>query len=195
MNIKKIAKLIAIIGGGVVVVGGIILGVTGYWPIARVGYKAITYATFRDNFMMADHFYRSNVKITGEDGTVVDAKEIQRDLQRATMEGLIEQIVIDEELKGKYTPDDLDRLIDNKISGVDLGTEDMKKAVELLYGLTPEQFRELVLLPKAKQELLEGNLTLQNGTFNDWLIAKKKEAGVSIFVPSLYWDGSEVKLK
>lgn len=195
MNIKKILKLAPIVGGGVVVIGGILMGVTGYWPIAQVGYVPITYGVFRDNFMMADHFYRSTVKMTGEDGAVVDAREIQLDLQRATMEGLIEQILIDGELKRKYTPDDLARLIDNKVSGVDLGTEEMQKAVELLYGLTPEQFKELVLLPKARQELLEGNLTLQNGTFNDWLLAKKKEVGVSIFVPSLYWDGTEVKLK
>lgn len=195
MNIKKTVKLTAIIGGGLIIIGGIVIGVTGYWPIAMVGYTPITYNTFKGNFLMADHYYRSNVKIAGEDERVVDAKEIQRDMQRATMEGLIEQILIDGELKKRYSTNDLDRLIANKTDGFDLGTEDMKKATELLYGLTPEQFKELLLLPKAKQELLEGNLTLQNGTFSSWMGEKKKEAHISVFVPSMYWNGSEVKLK
>lgn len=180
---------------GVIIVAGIVMGITGIWPIARVGYTPITYNAFRDNFMMADHYYRSNVKIMGESESVVDAKEIQRELQRATMEGMVEQILIAQELEKKYSKDDLRQLIENKVSGIDLGTDDMKKAIELQYGLTPEEFKELRLIPKAQQELLEGNLTLQNGTFNDWLIAKKKEANVSIFVPALYWDGAAVQVK
>lgn len=195
MKIKRIIKIAAMIGVGLIIIAGIAIGITGIWPIARVGYTPITYNTFRDNFMMADHYYRSNVKIMGESETVVDAKEIQQDIQRATMEGVIEQILIEKELEKKYSKEDLRQLLENKMSGIDLGSADMQKAIQLQYGLTPEQFKELRLLPKAQQELLEGNLTLQNGTFNDWLIAKKKEASISIFVPVLYWDGEAVRIK
>ena len=193
MHMKKILTMATVIGVGLVFLAAIVIGVTGYWPIAKVDSSFITYDAFKQNFMMADHFYRSNVKITGEDERVVDAKEVQKDLQRATLEGLIEQIVIDSELKRRYTDADLSRLIENKISGIDLAADNMKKATDLLYGLTPEQFKELVLIPKAKQELLEGNITLQGGTFDDWLAGKKKEIHVSIFVPSLSWDGTAVK--
>ncbi|AKM78678.1 TPA: hypothetical protein DDZ49_02450 [Candidatus Wolfebacteria bacterium] len=195
MTIKKGIKLTGIIGGGTLLIVGIIMGIAGVWPIAAVGYTPITYDVFKKNFLMADHFYRSTVKITGEDDVIVDAKEIQRDLQRATMEGLIEQILIDRELKRKYDNNDLKRLIENKIKGIDLGTEDIAKATNLLYGISPEEFRELVLLPKAKQELLEGNITLQNGTFSDWLMVKKSESNVLVFVPTLYWDGGQMKVK
>lgn len=195
ITIKKIIKLAVLIGGGVIVIGGIVMGITGLWPIARVGYTPITYNTFKNNFMMADHYYRSNVKIAGEDEAVIDAKEVQQELQRATMEGLVEQILIVNELEKKYSKEDLRQLIDNKMGKFDLSAEDMKKAIELQYGLTPEQFRELRLLPKAEQELLEGNITLQNGTFDGWLTTKKAEANVSIFVPALYWDGTGVRVK
>lgn len=195
MNIKKKAKLAALIIGGVVIVGGIAAGVTGYWPIAVVDRTPITYAMFEKNFTWANHFYKSNLKIAGEDERVFMTKEIQRDLQRVTMEGLIERIIIDHELAKRYKPGDLQQLIDNKIGGTDLGSADMAKATQLLYGLTPGQLKELVLIPDAKQEILEGNMTLQNESFADWMTARKNEAGVSIFIPVLYWDKNEVKVK
>lgn len=195
MNIKKIVKLVAIIGGGIIAIGGLTIGVTGYWPIAMVGYAPITYNAFKENFMMADHFYRSNIKMTGEDERVMEARDIQRDIQRATMEGLVEQILIERELEQRYKKDDLQRLIENKLTGIALDSKDMQKGTELLYGLTPEQFKELVLIPKAKQELLEGNLSLQNGSFNNWLTERKKSARVSVFVPSLYWNGEEIQTR
>jgi hypothetical protein len=195
MNTKKSLKLTAIIAGGFIIAIGILLGVTGYWPIAFVDGTPITYGTFKENFMMADHYYRSNLKLAGEDDRVVMAKDVQRDLQRVTMEGLVEGILIDHELAKRYASGDLGQLIDNKVGGIDLSSTDIGKATELLYGLTPGGFKGLVLLPKAKQEILEGNLTLQNGTFDGWLAAKRSEAHVSIFVPALFWDKGEVKLK
>ena len=188
MKPKKIVKLTALIGGGIILIGGIVIGVTGLWPVARVGASPITYAAFRDNFMMVDYFYRSNVRITGGSDQAVNTNEVQRDLQRVTMEGLIDRILIDRELKKRYTDDDLERLIANKIEGVDLTSETMVEAMRLMYGLEAEGFKELVLIPKAKQEILEGNLSLQNGTFSDWLAAQKTEASILVFVPSLQWS-------
>lgn len=195
MNIKKILKLTAIIGGGLAIIGGLTVGVTGYWPIAMVGYAPITYEEFRENFMMADHFYRSNIKIAGEDERMAEARDIQRDIQRATLEGLIERILIERELRERYSKEDLRQLIENKLSGVDLDSKDMQKGTELLYGLTPQQFKELVLVPKAQQEILEGNLSLRDGSFNGWLAEKKKAARISVFVPSFYWNGEGVQAR
>jgi hypothetical protein len=195
MNIKKIAKSTAIIGGGLIVIGGIGVGITGYWPIALVERTPVTYNTFRENFVMADHFYRSNLKINGEDDRIVMAKDVQRDLQRVTMEGLVEGILIDHELSKRYAASDLQQLVNNKLNGVDLSSADMGRATELLYGLTPDQFRELVLIPKAKQEILEGNLMLQDGNLNDWIGTRKNEASVSVFIPTLYWNKNSVEIK
>lgn len=195
MDIKKTAKLGALVVSGLGIIGGIIIGVTGYWPIAMVDRTPVTYNRFRENFMMADHFYRSNLKLAGENDQTIMSADARRDLQRVTMEGMVEQILIDHELAKKYSASDLTQLIDNKVEGIDLTSGDMAKGTQLLYGLTPDQFKELVLIPKAKQEILEGNLTLQNGTFNDWLTARKGEAHVSIFIPALYWQSGEVKVK
>lgn len=192
---KKMAKSIAVMGGGIVIIVAIAIGVTGRWPVGMVDGTPVTYLAFKDNFLTAERFYRSSLKMAGQDERVMMAKEVQRDLQRATMEGLVEGILIDRELEKKYAADDLQRLIDNKVNGVDVSSEEMKKATELLYGLTTDRFRELVLVPKAKQEILEGNLILQDGTFNDWLTDRKKEASISIFIPALYWDAGEVKIK
>lgn len=194
-NIRKIIKLTAIIGGGAVIIGGIALGMSGYWPIALAGPTPISYNAFRDNFYMVEHFYRSNIKIAGEDDRVVDAKDVQRDLQRATMEGMLERLAIDRELERRYASSDLDRLVQNKVGGITLDSEDMKKGTELLYGLTPERFKELVLIPKARQEILEGNFTLQNISFSDWMMEQKKAMRVSVFIPGMRWENGEVKIK
>lgn len=194
-KLKKIAKLTAIIGGGVLLMGGIVVGVAGLWPVARVGAMPITYAAFRNNFLMVDNFYRSNIRISGKSDQTVNAEEVQRDLQRVTMEGLIEQTLIDRELAQRYAADDLERLIANKIEGVDMASETMAEAMELMYGLDAEGFKRLVLIPEAKREILAGNLSLQNGRFTDWLTTQKAEAHVVIFVPSLYWSEGGVQVR
>lgn len=195
MNIKKIVKLTVIIGGGVIIVGGIGIGISGNWPIALVERTPVTYNSFKENFVMADHFYRSNLKIAGKDDRIVMAKDVQRDLQRVTMEGLIENRIIDHELARRYAASDLQQLIDSKMSNVDLSSADMEKGIELLYGLTSDQFKDLVLIPKAKQEILEGNLMLQDGKLTDWLAKRKGEASISVFIPTLYWDKDAVEVK
>ena len=195
MKLKKIAKLTGIIGGGIILVGGIVIGVSGMWPVARVGASPITYASFSDNFTMADHFYRSNIRISGTSDRAVNAKDVQRELQRVTMESLIDQILIDRELKKRYTANDLERLIANKMEGVELTSDTMTEAVELMYGLDAEGFTDLLLIPRAKQEILAGNLSLQSGAFNDWLSAQRAAAHIFIFIPSLQWTGSEVSVR
>lgn len=195
MNINKLLKLTAIIGGGLLLVAGIVIGITGYWPIARVGSSLITYNVFKVNFTILDHYYRSTIKITGQSDIVVEAKEVQQDLQRAAMEGLIEGMLIDEELSKRYSASDLTQLIENKIGGISLESPDMEKAMELMYGLTPVQFRDLVLVPKAKREILEGNISLQNDTFTNWINKEKASVRVTLFVPSLYWTSDGVQVK
>lgn len=195
MKCKKIIRLTALIFGAIVLLGGVVAGVVGLWPVASVGVTPITYASFRDNVIMADHFYRSNIKIAGESDALINADDTQRDLQRVTMQGLIEYALVDRELGRRYAKADLQKLIDNKIAGVDLESASMKQATNLMYGLTPKQFRELVLVPKARQEILEGGLLLQSGTYGDWLAAQKKAVRVSLFMPGLYWDGSEVRVR
>ena len=73
---------------------------------------------------------------------------------------------------------------------------DFKNAVATLYGLTTEDFFEIVLRPQARREILEGQIVkgLQ-GNFTSWLAKARAEASVVVVAHFFRWDGQQVQLK
>ncbi len=192
---KKIMITFGAIAGAIAVVG-IVFGILGYWPIAFVGYSPITYNAFKEQTLIADRFYAVSLQVSGQNMDLMKSGAVIKDLQRTALDALVEQLLIERELDRRFKSDDLDRLVANKTGGIDLNSDEIKKGTSLLYGLTVDEFKREILVPKAKQELLEGNMLLNDGgTFNDWLTRQKRSASVAVFVPGLRWDGSEVVVK
>lgn len=89
---------------------------------------------------------------------------------------------------------DLERLVDNKIRSIKQD-ENMQKAAAILYGFSYDIFKEKILEPMAKKEILEGRLYLKNENIDDYLKKIKAKSRVIILLPGFNWNGKEVIIK
>mgnify|MGYP001564361957 CR=1 FL=1 len=183
----------------VLILLAVYLIVVGYWPTAFVNYQPIYYKEFQTDYLISHHYYQNSLKASGKDPVVLEADEVKNELKRAVLESLIGERLIDEELNKIIKSQDLSRMIEDKIDKNDLNSENFKKGSEMIYGLSPEEFKKSVLVPKAKEEILEGRLISENNPLSNgldgWLKEKKSRAKIIILLPGFGWNKGEVEIK
>ncbi len=183
----------------VLILLAVYLIVVGYWPTAFVNYQPIYYKEFQTDYLISHRYYQNSLKASGKDPVVLEADEVKNELKRAVLESLIGERLIDEELNKIIKSQDLSRMIEDKIAKNDLNSENFKKGSEMIYGLSPEEFKKSVLVPKAKEEILEGRLISENNPLSNrldgWLKEKKSRAKIIILLPGFGWNKGEVEIK
>lgn len=157
----------------------------GYYPVAIVNSDFISAKTLNEEFAAALRYYSAALK--GKDGVNIESREFRREIRRATLGDLIDKSLIYNEVKNRLGSD-LDNLVNNKIDQQLTNRKNVEDAAKLLYGLNLADFRELVLIPQARKEILEGRLFLEKRDFDSWLSATEKSAKVFIITPEFYWD-------
>lgn len=197
LRIMKYKKIIYW-GLFVIISIAIIFIAIGWWPVATVNGSVITFAQFSKNYDIAVHFYQSELKLGQKDISLLNTEKAKTEMRQAVLESAIENELIDKELKKQLSDGDLVFMISEKINKVDLSSENFKKGVEMLYGLSPDDFRELILMPKAKEEILQGRLFLKDSSqiseMDGWLKEEKIKAKVFIFIPGLFWSKDGVNI-
>ncbi|PIR44301.1 hypothetical protein COV23_00420 [Candidatus Wolfebacteria bacterium CG10_big_fil_rev_8_21_14_0_10_31_9] len=200
MVLKKLLSkknLLLLVFVVIIVMGAIIL--MGWWPVATVNGSVITFAQFSKKYDIAVHFYQSELKLGQKDASLLNTEKAKAEMRQVVLESIIESKLIDGELKKQLSDSDLVFMINEKINKVDLSSENFKKGAEILYGLSSDDFRELILAPKAKEEILQGRLFLEDNSqtsgMDNWLKEEKIKTKVSIFIPGLYWSKDGVSLK
>ncbi|MEK7546649.1 MAG: hypothetical protein AAB536_00490 [Patescibacteria group bacterium] len=162
---------------------------SGYYPIAVVNGKFISERAFADDYAVASLYYRNFLK-TYQSSSSTPETLTPEQIQKSVLTGLIENILIDSGAR-KETGGDIDGLVKEKIDRAASGP-DMEQAVKALYGLNIEDFKEEILAPQAKRDILTGSLFLKGEKIDDWLAAAKKSSRVLIFSGKFYWDGESV---
>ena len=191
MSIKK--KILIFIG--ILIICGIIAALMGYWPVAFVNFRPITYSSFEKTYSAANNLYLNNLKAYKEDSSLADSADVQNELKRSTLETLIENEVVDQELSKRYKSSDLSRLIQEKLDKTNVDSPQIQKGSEILYGLSADDFKDIILTAKAKQEIMQGNLFGENQNYDSWLRQEKMNSKVIIFIPGFRWNNGEVELK
>jgi len=192
---KRNFAILAVI---VFIAAGIYFFVSRNYPIAFVGNSPILNGDFQKSYLIGYNFYSNGLKIDNQDSTILKSDDIKNELRRATLDVLIGQKIISAELEKRMKTEDLSQMISEKINNINFDSDNFKKGSEFIYGASAENVKNLVLIPKAKEEILEGRLILENSQINnldDWLKQKKSEASVKILMPGFYWDKGEVFLK
>ena len=136
-------------------------------------------------------YYEKALKTYAKDSQTLEANEIKKEIKRAVLDNLIENILIDRELKKELKQGDLDNLVKKKISDIS-ESQTADKAVETLYGFSFSEFKERVLEPQAKKEILSDRLFLASVDFNERMKSVRSQANIMIFLPGLKWSGEEV---
>lgn len=166
-----------------------------YYPIALVGDSLISGSEFKKSYSISYNYYLNGLKTANQDTVVLESDEIRKELKRATLDMLVEREIIDRELSKMIEADSLSLMIGDKISKIDFNSDNFKKGTDLLYGASVEDIKNLVLIPRAKEEILEGRLILENEDVAGWFRQKRLEAKVSILTPGFYWSDGEVAAK
>lgn len=167
----------------------------GFWAVAFVNKSAISRADFDNYYKAASSFYKNDLKAADKDPKLLDLEEAKKELQKATLRALIENKLIDQELTKILDDGALNFMIDEKIAKTDFNSDNFKKGVEVVYGLSLQQAKEIILIPKAKEEILAGRLFADGKNLEEWLIEKKKSSVIIITTPGFYWEDGEVKTK
>jgi hypothetical protein len=186
---KKIITIIISIILAVLVIGGLVIFFNIY-PMAMVGWQPITAGTFKKDLTVATFFYKTTLGETAD----INSPEIEKKIKQEVLDKLIEDILIDREINKQLKNSELEEIISNKTKEL-LKVGGIEGEINLLYGLPLDKFKEQVLRPLLKREILANRMFLNNKNLNNWLSETKKQTKVMIFLPDLVWKDGKVQIK
>ncbi len=167
---------------------------TKLYPAATVNGRCITDKKYEDSFAVAYNYSKKILEAQRGDLEIINTAEFQKRTKQTVLDTLIEQDLINAYLKTTMKRSELKEIIDGKINDA-LAGNDIKKGVEDLYGISMEDFRESILVPQAKREIIEGKFFIENKNFEDWLKEQKTKARVSIFVSGVRWNNGKAEMQ
>ncbi len=178
------------------VVAGLFIAtiMTGYYPVVLVDNSPIFFGTWQKTEEAQKKFTNVQASSSGLDPVDFAARE-NKDILRAfkitALNLLIENKIIEQE-GGKVIPDFND-LSKKRLESVMAGEGDLSGAVKTVYSLSISEFKNLILLPQARRDVLRIFLANDGKNFDDWLKARKKEKTVKTkFIP-FRWNGTELE--
>ena len=160
----------------------------GYYPVAIVGSSVISEHSYRESLLSAEHYYAQLEKkyVSGE--TPERIPENIAELRRLMLDQMIENVLIETELQEELGSSVSD-LVEKKFEPLDVSSREFREGVTALYGMSVERFRDLILEPRARAEILEEHVIAEDSQFSDWSSESRKDARVFVFARDLMWDG------
>ncbi|MFA4827490.1 MAG: hypothetical protein WC596_04575, partial [Candidatus Shapirobacteria bacterium] len=168
-----------LISTSLIIVVTIIAWITGYYPIAFVNWQPVFAKSLDTNYAVALSFYKSQLK----NNQVFNSSSTQSEIKRAVLISLIEDKIIDREVIKKIGENDFKKKITEKLNEIDLSSDKTKEGAKLIYGLSIEQLKEIVLTEQVKREIAEGLFSSPDKNFNNWLGEKFKSSKIIVLIP------------
>ncbi len=180
--------LTAVVGGALVIYGMVS---NGFFPAAYADGEFISIRAQEAQLAAATSYYDVIIKQAPPQGnTPKSVKEILPEIRRGVTEKLIENSIIRRQFLKKIN--DSQKLVDAKVNDPALDKEEAKKNIKALYGMEVPAFKQMVLVPQARKELLAAKVAEEKLNFDEWLKEQKKKAKVIVFLKGLKWNGTEV---
>ncbi len=186
----KYKLLIIILTLFIVIIGWFVF--TANYPVVFVNLQPISAVNFNKNYIASLAYYKNALETyNNKYAKALEADEIKNEIKRALLESMIEDILIEKELKKEIKESDLKNLIAKRTEEV-IKNQNIGAAAEKLYGFSFNDFKNRVLIPRAKKEILESRIFLSGGNFEERIKEMKLKAQVMIFLPGFEWDGKGV---
>lgn len=167
---------------------------SGYYPILSVNSRLLSARRFWKDYQANAVYYQNLISIYGAAATLTNSSDTistAEDLKVSVLNKIIENSLISEQVK-KELGADAEEIIQNKIKNLE-NDEVLKIGAQKMYGLSYDDFKNEILIPKAEQEILAGRLFLKGDKLENWLLSQKKSSRVKLFSSEFYWDGLSVK--
>lgn len=167
---------------------------TGVYPVAIVNSEMISARLFERELGVALNYYTDTLR--GNEITPPPGQDFIRELRRAVLDDLIEKRLI-RQLAREAIGENLPALVNEKIGFLDEGDENIPATIESLYGMSLEEFRELVMIPEAERVILKNELFAdeKDRVFAEYLEGQRNEAKVYVFSDLLAWRGGKIEHK
>jgi len=166
----------------------------GNYPVAIVNFGIITAKSVDEDFSAAYRYFQNAMLVSGSDPSTLDTPESKREIRRATLDKLITDLFVYNELKVRLGVE-FQAIAEKNIEQFLKINSNIEEGAKKLYGLDILGFKRRVLQPQAYKEILEGRMFLANEKFDDWLKDRRAQASVIILTPDLQWKDGEVKLR
>lgn len=168
--------------------------VTGIYPVALVNGSPILARTWKQAEAAAIQFMQAAMVGSGKAPIDFAQPENARLLLQARKDALL--ALIENKLVAKggdEVIEDFDTRAQERVDSVVRESVNLKQGAELLYGLDFNKFRDLVLLPQARRDLLREIFEKKKEDFSRWFSTLKTNARVRLLFTPFSWDGERVK--
>lgn len=153
----------------------------GFYPAVIVNYKIISARGLENNYQSTLGYY---TKIKKPD---VSEQDLQKEIRRVTLDKLIENALIYEDVNLSD--------IESQLATIIQQNPNLEQGAVVTYGVSWEVFKNLVLRPQLAAEILQKNLQSKNENFDSWLKNKKQSANIWVFSSGLRWSGERIENK
>lgn len=165
---------------------------SGYYPIAIVNGELIGAYRLNKESSARYTYYTRTAAISGID--VRENNSFIVELRQSVLSGLIDETIINQELR-KLFNSDIQAVAERRVGEHEAEIGELDTVASVLYGLSLEDFKKIVLVPQAKKDLLREKLAERGNDADKWIIDAKKSARVRIFSTRFSWNGAAVVAK
>lgn len=183
------------------IVAGMVLAVfviarVGAYPVALIENTPIFYSTWKKAVESGERFINASAKsrVGGKavDFNAPENAELVRSIKKESLTALIENVIMQQEGERIIRGFRVLALERTKNALQDSHT-DSERAARFVYGLSLEDFEDLVLLPQARRDVLKEVLGEQSQAFDVWFQGIKKTKQVRLLFVPYGWSGEEVR--
>lgn len=163
----------------------------GIYPIASVNKKIIPQEEFKLSYAAALKYYEAAIRTYGQSPDDFDRDAFATELQKVTLDSLIEQHLIHQGLVAAYGENQVVQLVEEQLKNAS-SSEALSDEVVTIYGISLDVFKDIVLIPAAERDILSEALKKEGVEFSVWLAQVRAEAKVNIFMDGYQWKDGQV---
>lgn len=190
---KKIIGIIA----AVVLFGGFIgIVIAGFYPVALVNGSPVYYAQWKADQDVMVRMLNAQAVTLGDkpvDLTVGRGEQVAHDIKRDALQLLIDDKIITQQ--GRERDKNFNARAEAKLAAELQKTKgtNLDTVANTLYGITGDRFKQTVLLPQARREVLAEIEVKDPTKFDLWFSEFKRAKKVRLILVPYTWNGTELK--
>lgn len=180
-------RYLAFILGGIIV-AGFILFFTGFFPIAKINGGLLWHWEF-SAYQGAFNRFRANIESQNQPSPSLGFQNIKdADLTMSLLEELIVRKIIFRIGDKSFTHfnKNAEDIIGEALGGKE--AQSLSEAAKTLYGLSFAEFKELILLPEAREIALRRSIESSGQNYEEWFLQQLKTADVKIYFYDYQWE-------
>ena len=106
---------------------------------------------------------------------------------------MIENVLIYDGLKERLGGD-VTNAVSEKLQNLNMNEAQVGEATAVLYGLTFQEFKDIILIPQATKEILEVYLSEEKKDIGGWLKEARAGASVTLLIKEFSWKDSQLMI-